>query len=146
LVNVFIADAGGVDYFVQMGYTKEFHRVIMTAEVLGGAALLLPWRWLTLTAAFGLTVDMFGALYTQARAGDPLDAAAFAMLLRLGPLVLLTLGIRWAHFRYCRGRECHCGDRGRYDASPSDLAIRSRAIRACRPSSTESRNRGVVRG
>lgn len=39
---------GPVDYFVAVGYTKSFHYFIMTAEVLGGAALLLPWRWLTL--------------------------------------------------------------------------------------------------
>jgi hypothetical protein len=95
LVNVFIMDTG-FDYFVEVGYTKTFHRFIMTAEVLGGAALLLPWRWLTLAAAAGLTIDMFGALFTQARVGDPLDAAAFAMLLRLAPLVVLAARVRWA--------------------------------------------------
>jgi uncharacterized membrane protein YphA (DoxX/SURF4 family) len=95
LVNAFIMNAGGTDYFVQMGYTKTFHLFIMTAEVLGGVALLLPWRWLTVAAACGLGVDMFGALYTQARAGDPLDAAAFAMLLRLTPLVALCVRGRW---------------------------------------------------
>jgi uncharacterized membrane protein YphA (DoxX/SURF4 family) len=96
LVNVFIMDATGFDYFVEVGYTKTFHLFIMTAEVLGGAALLLPWSWLTLTAAAGLTIDMFGALYTQARSGDPLDAAAIAMLLRLAPLVVLSVKGRWA--------------------------------------------------
>jgi uncharacterized membrane protein YphA (DoxX/SURF4 family) len=96
LVNVFIMDATGVDYFVEVGYTKTFHLFIMTAEVLGGAALLLPWRWLTMATAAGLTIDMFGALYTQARSGDPLDAAAIAMLLRLAPLVGLSVKGRWA--------------------------------------------------
>jgi uncharacterized membrane protein YphA (DoxX/SURF4 family) len=96
LVNVFIMNATGVDYFVEVGYTKTFHYFIMTAEVLGGAALLLPWRWLTLAVAAGLTIDMFGALYTQARSGDSLDPAAFAMLFRLAPLVLLNVKGRWA--------------------------------------------------
>lgn len=85
----------GIDYFVEIGYPKTFHLFIMCAEVLGGALLLLPWRWLTLIAAAGLTIDMFGALYTQVRIGQPLDPAAIAMLLRLLPLVLLTLRGRW---------------------------------------------------
>ena len=96
LANAFFMNAPGVDYFVEVGYTKTFHLFIMTAEVLGGAALLLPWRWLTLVAAAGLTIDMFGALYTQTRSGNPLDAAAFAMLFRLAPLVGLSVKGRWA--------------------------------------------------
>jgi hypothetical protein len=97
LGNVFFMNATGIDYFVQVGYTKNFHLFIVAAEVLGGAALLLPWRWLILTAAAGLTIDMFGAVYTQLKAGDPVDdtAAAIAMLLRLAPLVLLCLDNRW---------------------------------------------------
>jgi hypothetical protein len=82
---------GPVDYFVAVGYTKSFHYFIMTAEVLGGAALLLPWRWLTLAVLAGLTVDMFGALSTQARVGEPLDAAAFAMLFRLALMAMLWI-------------------------------------------------------
>jgi hypothetical protein len=85
----------GIDYFVQIGYPKTFHLFIMCAEVLGGALLLLPWRWLTLIAAAGLTIDMFGAIYTQVRIGQDVDPAAFAMLLRLLPLVLLTARGRW---------------------------------------------------
>lgn len=50
LVHVFVMDATGTDYFVQVRYTRTFHRFILTAEVLGGAALLLPWPWLTLVA------------------------------------------------------------------------------------------------
>jgi hypothetical protein len=84
----------GIDYFVQIGYPKTFHLFIMSAEVLGGALLLLPWRWLTLIAAAGLTIDMFGALYTQVRLDQPLDPAAFAMLLRLLPLAVLTVHAR----------------------------------------------------
>jgi len=94
LVNVFIMDATGVDYFVAVGYSHTFHLFIITAEVLGGAALLLPWRWLTLAAAAGLTIDMFGALYTQARTGDALDPAALAMLIRLAPLAVLLIPVR----------------------------------------------------
>jgi len=81
----------GVDYFVSVGYPKTFHLFIMTAEVLGGAALLLPSRWLTLAVIAGLTVDMFGALSTQVRVGQPLDAAAFAMLFRLALLAMMCL-------------------------------------------------------
>lgn len=92
LVNVFLPDMG-VDFFVQAGYTKTFRLFIMTAEVLGGVALLLPWRWLTLAAATGLTIDMFGGIYTQVRVGEPLAALAppLVMLLRLAPLVALVL-------------------------------------------------------
>jgi hypothetical protein len=79
----------GPDYFVSVGYTRTFHLFIMTAEVVGGAALLVPWNWLTLAVAAGLTVDMFGALYTQVRVAEPLDPAAFAMLARLALLAML---------------------------------------------------------
>jgi uncharacterized membrane protein YphA (DoxX/SURF4 family) len=95
LVNVFLMDSAGTDYFVEVGYSRTFHLFIMTAEVLGGVALLLPWRWLTLIAVAGLSIDMFGALYTQVRSGDALDAAAIAMLLRLVPLVGLIARARW---------------------------------------------------
>jgi DoxX-like family len=95
MANYFLADAGRPDYFLQMGYTKTFHHFIVTAEVLGGVALLLPWRWLVLTAAFGLTIDMFGALYTLLRF-DQIDAYAIAMLFRLAPLAALSLDRRWA--------------------------------------------------
>ena len=94
LVNAFHMDAA-VEYFIQAGYSRTFRLFIMAAEVLGGAALLLPWPWLTLTAAAGLTVDMFGALSTQIRTGDALDPAAIAMLLRIGPLVALAARPRW---------------------------------------------------
>jgi hypothetical protein len=96
LVNVFLRDLG-VDFFVQAGYTKTFRLFIMTAEVLGGVALLLPWRWLTLSAAVGLTIDMFGAIYTQVRVGESVAQLAppLAMLLRLAPVVaLVLLGVR----------------------------------------------------
>jgi hypothetical protein len=96
LVNAFLPDLG-VGFFVHAGYTRTFRLFIMTAEVLGGAALLLPWRWLTLAAAAGLGIDMFGAIATEIRVGAPAAALAtpLAMLLRLAPLALLTLaGLR----------------------------------------------------
>jgi DoxX-like family len=70
---------------------------IMTAEILGGAALLLPWRWLTLAAVAGLTIDMAGALYTQMRIRDSLDAITLAivMVARLAALALLAMRGRW---------------------------------------------------
>jgi DoxX-like family len=85
----------GFDYFVAVGYSKEFHLFIIAAEVLGGALLLLPWRWLTLAVAAGLTIDMVGALYTKTRTGEGLDPPALVMLLRLLPLALLTAAGRW---------------------------------------------------
>jgi DoxX-like protein len=99
LVNVFLPDRG-VAFFVQAGYTPTFRLFITTAEVLGGVALLLPWRSLTVAAAIGLTIDMVGAIYTQVRVGEPLAglAPALVMLLRLAPLVaLVLLGVkrRW---------------------------------------------------
>lgn len=96
LSNVFRPNAA--DFFIQMGYTETFHRFIMTAEVLGGVALLLPWRWLTLIAVAGLMIDMFGALYTLAQVGQPFEAAALAMLFRLAPLAALSLDRRWTAF------------------------------------------------
>ncbi len=96
LANVFLKDLG-VDFFVQAGYTRTFRLFILTAEVLGGAAILLPWRWLTLAAAAGLTIDMFGALHTQVRLGESIGGLAppLAMLLRLVPLAaLVLLGVR----------------------------------------------------
>jgi DoxX-like protein len=94
LVNVYRPDAGAT-FFIQVGYTKTFRLFILTAEVLGGAALLLPWRWLTLVAAAGLAVDMFGAIYTILRAGGSLDPAALSLLFRLAPLTVLTARGRW---------------------------------------------------
>lgn len=99
LVNIFL-DGLGHDFFIRAGYTKTFHFFIVTAEVLGGVAVLIPWPWLTLAASAGLTIDMFGAVYTQLRLGDTLEgfAPALAMLLRLALLVALvvsSLKRRW---------------------------------------------------
>ncbi len=92
LLNIF-QDGMGHEFFLQAGYTKTFHLFIITAEVLGGVAVLIPWPWLTLAAAAGLTIDMFGAVYTQIRLGDTLEGLAppIAMLLRLAALVGLLV-------------------------------------------------------
>ena len=98
--DIFFID-GMMDFFARAGYTKQFLHFIMTIEVLGGVALLLPWRWLTLAATAGLTVDMFGAIYTHLHGGETIDECtqAIAMLLRLGTIAILSMGAgrrRWA--------------------------------------------------
>jgi DoxX-like family len=84
LGTLFLKDLG-VGFFVRAGYPPTFRMFITTAEVLGGVALLLPWRWLTLLAAAGLTVDMIGAIDTQVRVGESVVTLgpALAMLFRL---------------------------------------------------------------
>ena len=86
-----------VAFFAQSGYDRSFLYFVMTTEVLGGMALVLRWRWLTLAAIAGLAVDMFGAIYTHAHNGDPIDdsSAAIAMLLELAPLAAMYVGRRW---------------------------------------------------
>jgi uncharacterized membrane protein YphA (DoxX/SURF4 family) len=97
LGNVFFMERTGIDFFVNIGYTHTFHRFIMTTEILGGASLLLPWRWLTLVAVAGLTIDMSGALLNHIRSHDSLNvaSAAIVMVVRLLPLALLTVKGRW---------------------------------------------------
>jgi DoxX-like protein len=93
----FFMERTGTDFFVNIGYTHAFHLFIMSAEILGGAALLLPWRWLTLVAVADLTIDMSGALLNHIRSHDSLDVAfaAIVIVLRLLPLALLTVKGRW---------------------------------------------------
>jgi hypothetical protein len=95
LGGLLFLNASHVDYFLAVGYPTSFHFVIIFLEVLGGAALLVGWRWLTLVVAAGLAIDMFGALITNVRTGAPLDPAAVVMLLRLAPLALITARGRW---------------------------------------------------
>lgn len=77
------------DFFVQSGYSTTFLKFIMTAEVLGGLGLVIPWT--VLPAIAGLSVDMFGAIYTHIHNGDPLNdsTGAIATLIRLGVIALL---------------------------------------------------------
>jgi hypothetical protein len=95
LANVYRPE-NGERLFTQLGYTKAFRLFILTAEVLGGAALLLPWPWLTLVAAAGLAIDMFGASYNFLWAGPQVDAYGLSMLFRLVPLAMLVARGRWA--------------------------------------------------
>jgi uncharacterized membrane protein YphA (DoxX/SURF4 family) len=97
LGTFFFMERTGNDPFIAIGYTHRFHLFIMTAEILCGAALLLPWRWLTLVALAGLTIDMSGAFFTHVRFGDSLNgmAPAITMVLRLAALALLTTRGRW---------------------------------------------------
>lgn len=97
LGTFFFMERTGNDPFIAIGYTHKFHLFIMTAEILCGAALLLPWRWLTVVALAGLTTDMSGAFFTHIRFSDALDgmAPAFTMVLRLAALALLTARWRW---------------------------------------------------
>ena len=77
---------GMTDFFTQSGYSLTFLKFIITIEVLGGAALLIPWA--VLPAVFGLSIDMFGAIYTHIHNGDPVNdsTGAVAMLMRLGAI------------------------------------------------------------
>jgi hypothetical protein len=54
---------GMVEFFTQSGYSTPFLKFIIVAEVLGGMGLLIPWT--VLPAITGLSVDMFGAIYTH---------------------------------------------------------------------------------
>jgi uncharacterized membrane protein YphA (DoxX/SURF4 family) len=78
-----------IEFFTQSGYSSTFLKLIMTAEVLGGAALLLPWA--VPAAIAGLSIDMFGAIYTHIHNGDPLNDStdAIAMLIRLGAIAVI---------------------------------------------------------
>jgi len=79
---------GMTEFFTQSGYTAGFLKFIMTIEVLGGMAMLVPWA-VPLGIA-GLSVDMFGAFYTHIHNGDPLNdsTGAIGMLMRLGAIAI----------------------------------------------------------
>lgn len=80
---------GMTQFFAQSGYSPSFLKFIMTAEVLGGAALLIPFT--VLPAIAGLAIDMFGAIYTHIHNGDPLNdsTGAIAALIRFAVIVFL---------------------------------------------------------
>jgi len=84
-------------FFAQSGYSKPFLFFIITAEVLGGAALLLPWRPIVVAAIAGLAVDMAGAIWTHVHNGDPLADSFWAIrtALWLVPLALMYVDRRW---------------------------------------------------
>ncbi|WP_394830154.1 DoxX family protein [Pendulispora rubella] len=78
-------------FFTLSGYSTPLLRFIMTVEVLGGLALLVDW--MVPFAVVGLTLDMFGAIYTHAYNGDSIhdDMDAFERLVRLGLIATLWL-------------------------------------------------------
>jgi uncharacterized membrane protein YphA (DoxX/SURF4 family) len=77
------------DFFIQCGYSVTFLKFIMTIEVLGGMALLVPWA--VPLAAAGLSVDMFGAIATHIHNGDPINdsTGAISQLIRLGAIAVI---------------------------------------------------------
>jgi uncharacterized membrane protein YphA (DoxX/SURF4 family) len=91
---------GMTHFFAQSGYAPAFLKLIITVEITGGIALLLPWAVPLGTVM--LAVDMLGAIYTHARNGDGIDADmdALAVLLRLAAITALWLlasrpGLTW---------------------------------------------------
>jgi uncharacterized membrane protein YphA (DoxX/SURF4 family) len=80
---------GMIEFFTKSGYSTSFLKFIMTIEVVGGIGLLIPWT--VLSAIAGLSVDMFGAIYTHIHNGDPLNdsTGAIGALIRLGTIVAL---------------------------------------------------------
>ncbi|HLW82795.1 MAG TPA: DoxX family protein [Candidatus Acidoferrales bacterium] len=81
--------SGMVEFFTQSGYSAGFLKFIMTAEILGGIGMLIPWT--VLPAVAGLSIDMFGAIWTHVHNGDPLNdsTGAIGQLLRLAAIVAL---------------------------------------------------------
>lgn len=81
--------SGMLEFFTQSGYSAGFLKFIMTAEILGGIGLLIPWT--VLPAIAGLSIDMFGAIWTHVHNGDSLNdsTGAIGQLIRLGAIVAL---------------------------------------------------------
>ena len=71
------------EFFVHSGYSVEFLKFILIAEVFGALGLLI--RSLRLIAIVGLLVDMFGAITTHIHNGDALNdnTGAIGMIVRL---------------------------------------------------------------
>jgi hypothetical protein len=77
------------EFFTESGYSVNFLRFIIIAEIFGALGLLLPWA--RIPAWMGLTVDMFGAVITHIHNGDPLNdsTGAIGMLIKLVALGVL---------------------------------------------------------
>jgi uncharacterized membrane protein YphA (DoxX/SURF4 family) len=84
-----VGTTGMSQFFVQSGYSAHFQMFIATAELLGGVGLLIPWT--ALPAIAGLSIDMFGAIYTHIHNGDPLNdsTGAIAALIRFAAIVAI---------------------------------------------------------
>lgn len=77
------------EFFVQSGFSAQFQMFIATAELLGGIGLIIPWT--ALPALAGLSIDMFGAIYTHIHNGDPLNdsTGAIGALIRFAAIVAI---------------------------------------------------------
>lgn len=77
-------------FFNQSGYSADFLKFIVIAEIFGALGLLLPWSFFP--ALVGLSIDMFGAVATHVHNGDPLNdsTGAIGLLIRLA-----ALGVLW---------------------------------------------------
>jgi len=94
-------------FFTQSGYSITFLKFIMIAEVLGAIGLLLPWAFFP--ALLGFTIDMFGAIVTHVRNGDPIDdsAGAIGLLIRLAAMaamIVMTSDGKTTRRRSLRGK------------------------------------------
>lgn len=80
---------GMIQFFTQSGYSTPFLKFIVAAEVFGGIGLLIPWT--VLPAVAGLSIDMFGAVYTHIHNGDSIhdSTGAISALIRLGVIAVL---------------------------------------------------------
>jgi len=83
--------ASMMEFFTQSGYSINFLKFIVIAEIFGAVGLLLPWAFLP--ASIGLATDMFGAILTHIHNGDPLNdsTGAIGLLIRFA-----ALGVLWA--------------------------------------------------
>lgn len=79
------------EFFAQHGYSTSFLNFIVAAEVLGGAALLIPRT--VLPAIIGFSIDMFGAIYAHIHNGDAINDNMNAVTMVVG---LGTLAFVWA--------------------------------------------------
>jgi len=78
---------GMIQFFAQLGFSTLFLKFIMTIEILGGIGLLIPWTALPA----GLSIDMFGAVYTHIHNRDSINdnTGAIGALIRFGVIVAL---------------------------------------------------------
>ncbi len=74
-------DGAWIGRFESWGYRPNFSRLIGALELLGAIALLIPIT--SIWAALGLTIIMFGALWTQIGDGDWVAALAPSTMIAL---------------------------------------------------------------
>ena len=79
------------DFFNQSGYSTAFLKFIMSIEVLAALGLMVPWAAPLVIA--GLSIDMFGAIYTHVHNGDPLTDSTGAIGQLVWFAILMTLWV-----------------------------------------------------